>query len=679
MNNRNQLFNDIALIICNKPCNLSADECFNTLGEKLSICQLNGKCRLYEKTIEQLNYIIYPTIETNTDCVFLKSCPGSGKTEVVGLKAAYEINRWARYPGGVSILTFTNNAAEVIQERVRQIVGVNRLNSSHYVGTFDSWLYRYIANPFSHLITGYKGKGDDYKIQVIEDSADGFWLKQYKCNTSYYYISDNNLKHYPIYANTIKCSYKDEQLFILIPFSKNNEYISSEEYFEFPAFVEFRKDKSWLTLEKHKESLNNSKYKFWSKGFVTYQDIEYICNKLLIENDKLSGLMAKRFPLIIIDECQDLSETQLEILRCLRKEGAVLHFVGDTDQAIYSFRDGASSNTNNYFQSDELNQLALTENFRSLQPIVDLCSKLIGNEGVKGQIYSESNPVCVCFIYESNQELSLVKAFVNHLTINNIDVHNSAVLARSDATKQRLSPGYSILSLSDVEKLAFAIHLWKSQNEDSRKDSINYIGDFVTKKLFPNEQRNSNYYYCPRSISSNLHWRLILSRLLDSCSNHSVLGNLESTWIVWVRSLNAEFTKLFGIHYQGDDLTPTLCLRSPDGKSHEMVSVRINNVIDYEDPGIRIATIHNVKGETLDAVMLVSGHRGKGGHWKEWLNRDSDGGEYTRFAFVGSSRPKSLLAWAIMSPLDGEDEQKIRDLGFTFIRNGEQRTLFDCE
>ncbi|MGQ5675310.1 UvrD-helicase domain-containing protein, partial [Lacticaseibacillus paracasei] len=50
-------------------------------------------------------------------------------------------------------------------------------------------------------------------------------------------------------------------------------------------------------------------------------------------------LLVKRYPLIIIDECQDLSEEQLTILQALANNGAILHFVGDLHQAIYGFRD----------------------------------------------------------------------------------------------------------------------------------------------------------------------------------------------------------------------------------------------------------------------------------------------------------------------------------------------------
>jgi superfamily I DNA/RNA helicase len=106
-----------------------------------------------------LRYVVSP----NTKNVFLKACPGSGKTEVVALKAAFEFRNWNKKNKGVAILAFTNNATDVISERVREYAGIEKTSYPHFVGTIDSWLHRYIAHPFGHLATGYKGRADDRK------------------------------------------------------------------------------------------------------------------------------------------------------------------------------------------------------------------------------------------------------------------------------------------------------------------------------------------------------------------------------------------------------------------------------------------------------------------------------------------------------------------------------------
>ena len=79
---------------------MTRDEKIEKLTEVLSAGKIftqQAKERIEEKTDEQLDYILSPIDQ----CIYLEACAGSGKTEVLGLKAAYEICRWhhERYDG----------------------------------------------------------------------------------------------------------------------------------------------------------------------------------------------------------------------------------------------------------------------------------------------------------------------------------------------------------------------------------------------------------------------------------------------------------------------------------------------------------------------------------------------------------------------------------------------------
>ncbi len=58
-----------------------------------SSVQVNAE--LLKQSDEQLKYVL----SSIDDSTFLNACPGSGKTEVVGLKAAYEFSRWEKNAG----------------------------------------------------------------------------------------------------------------------------------------------------------------------------------------------------------------------------------------------------------------------------------------------------------------------------------------------------------------------------------------------------------------------------------------------------------------------------------------------------------------------------------------------------------------------------------------------------
>ena len=86
---------------------MTRDEKIEELTEVLSAGKIftqQAKERIEEKTDEQLDYILSPIDQ----CIYLEASAGSGKTEVLGLKAAYEICRWISRQTGIAFLTLTN-------------------------------------------------------------------------------------------------------------------------------------------------------------------------------------------------------------------------------------------------------------------------------------------------------------------------------------------------------------------------------------------------------------------------------------------------------------------------------------------------------------------------------------------------------------------------------------------
>ena len=104
------------------------------------------------------------------------------------------------------------------------------------------------------------------------------------------------------------------------------------------------------------------------------------------------------------------------------------------------------------------------------------------------------------------------------------------------------------------------------------------------------------------------------------------------------------------------------------GDTKNKVVDKIKNVVSTNSNQIRITTIHDVKGETFDAVLLVSAKnkQSKGGHFEQWIGLDEEAKEeHIRFAYVASSRPKHLLVWAILKKTQNDKNIKcVTDLGF---------------
>jgi DNA helicase-2/ATP-dependent DNA helicase PcrA len=110
--------------------------------------------------------------------------------------------------------------------------------------------------------------------------------------------------------------------------------------------------------------------------------------------------------------------------------------------------------------------------------------------------------------------------------------------------------------------------------------------------------------------------------------------------------------------------------RAPDNCGAEPVEVNQQEHVSAES--LRMSTIHDIKGESLDAIMLVSSptKKGdKGGHFTSWLDPASGYEEYTRFAYVACSRPRHLLVVATPT-LTVEQVQRFVALGFSLREIG---------
>lgn len=140
------------------------------------------------------------------------------------------------------------------------------------------------------------------------------------------------------------------------------------------------------------------------------------------------------------------------------------------------------------------------------------------------------------------------------------------------------------------------------------------------------------------------------------------------TWSQWVAKL-----KVFLENYWTNFLSATndwdsvkAKVKSPSGYASKLVINTIKISQNSYSKKIRMTTFHDVKGETLDAVLIISAKNkhSKGGHYEHWLSNNPLEKEFVRFAYVASSRPKHLLIWAIPKKSNNKFIDKIVDLGF---------------
>ncbi|MDO4612412.1 MAG: ATP-dependent DNA helicase [Candidatus Saccharibacteria bacterium] len=88
--------------------------------------------------------------------------------------------------------------------------------------------------------------------------------------------------------------------------------------------------------------------------------------------------LSERYQYIMLDEFQDTNPAQFMIVKCLTDyEKPVVMAVGDDDQAIYEFQGALATNLKDFQEHYKAKVVALTENYRSTQEILDFSSAVI--------------------------------------------------------------------------------------------------------------------------------------------------------------------------------------------------------------------------------------------------------------------------------------------------------------
>lgn len=121
-----------------------------------------------------------------------------------------------------------------------------------------------------------------------------------------------------------------------------------------------------------------------SQGLMDYDDQMTYAYTILRKNAETLQYFQNRYPYICVDEAQDTSKIQHEIIRLLAGKREQLFMVGDEDQSIYGFR-AAYPEALLSFEQDHpgAKVLLMEENFRSNAKIVEAADKFIQKNSLR--------------------------------------------------------------------------------------------------------------------------------------------------------------------------------------------------------------------------------------------------------------------------------------------------------
>lgn len=389
---------------------------------------------------------------------------GSGKTKVLTRKIAYLVENHGVNPRRILALTFTNKAANEMKERVGALIGEKIEHMT--ISTFHSLCVKFLRREINNL-DGYQ---KSFKILDFVDQQD---------------ILKEIYKKYSI-SNTVIGYYS---MLEFISYNKIN-FITPFNV-ESNADTEIEKLKAKVYLE-YDQTVKENK-------MLDFDDL-LIFTKIILENfDEVKQKWQNYFEYFLIDEFQDTSKIQYDIITLLAKSGNIT-IVGDPDQTIYTWR-GADISFINDFDKLHPNTktITLSKNYRSTKKVLDAANLLIKhNPNRLPKVLVTDNEVGedIEFYHGTNQESESiwVVSKINQLRKSKVQLKDIVILYRSnfytraiedalinESIPHKIINGQKFYERAEIkDTLSFLKCIWKPDNI-----SLKRIINIPSRKIGP--------------------------------------------------------------------------------------------------------------------------------------------------------------------------------------------------
>lgn len=326
----------------------------------------------FDRFYRELNDEQKQAVDSIEGPVLVLAGPGTGKTQLLSVRAANIIRQKKAIPENILILTYTNAAAKTMKERLAKIIGIKGYDVQ--VGTFHAFANSIIldSEEAANYIQDRIQVTDIEKIKALE------------------YILDHTKDISDIRPFRAPYNYVPELQARISELKR--EGISPMEFSEYVKdlkadgiYVEEKhvpKIKALAIVYEQYEKLKEGKNKeiFDSRGRYDFDDMIILATNALGNERFLKKKYEEMFKFIMVDEFQDTNGAQLKFLFSILKDANPnLCCVGDDDQSIYRFQGASVGNfkeLKNKF-GKELKVVSLKKNYRSTKEIIDLAQDLI--------------------------------------------------------------------------------------------------------------------------------------------------------------------------------------------------------------------------------------------------------------------------------------------------------------
>ena len=391
--------------------------------------------------------------------------------------------------------------------------------------------------------------------------------------------------------------------------------------------------------------IRTAKKRLQKAGYANQNDANYFAMKILDCYPMVAKAIIHRFPFFIIDEAQDTSEIQMKIIDLLINNGLEnIMLLGDPDQAIFEWHTANPKLFIEKYNEWKDNSIILNENRRSSQNICN-CSFKLSTLQETSKAINEEVKECT-FVpevktYDIDNIGELIEYFKGLCSVYDIDVtpEKVAVIFRS----KNIFNVIAGIAETGYEKQPWVINFPYSKdfakgkylicNGDFRKGFCliqNAIIKVMTGKHFCSAQ-DLKYF---TEMNGIVEFRKNVYKIIK------LLPDINHTIGEWIEKANALFIK------NQIDIKLNIKRSLKDISFDELFGNENKRITECQ---FRVGTIHSVKGETFEAVLVILKQKGIGKHYKTLLreNVQISDNEELRIVYVGITRPRRLLVLAV--------------------------------
>ena len=522
--------------------------------------------------------------------LLLTACPGSGKTRTLIAKLVAEIEDVRGTPKSICCITYTNTAVQEIEQRATEQLQAGDDRHIH-VSTIHSFCLHSILRPFAWLRPELGGA----RKVITRDNPD----------------FEPICRHAAAQVNLLNLQQSDLEAFEGLGVDANGNVIG---------------------LASNNEAVCRAAPHFWNRcaqlGYIDFGQIVYGSYLLLREYPQIARSLCARHPWILVDEFQDTTELQVEILKLLHATARSRFFaVGDLSQSIYGFT-GARPELVMPFGShiSARMDLSLSVNFRSSQLIVNHGERLLPR--VPPMTAAGPNRDCQLepvLITGSTAFEAVTEHFLPRIEASRIPLGESAILAKD---------WYSLIALAR-ELREFGTPIVGPGARPYKRSRLfaqlaeQLCGAIVEPSPDTTRQLERALFHTVQDASGETHLdlfgfagRRVLVRLQHEAIRLAEAGHGAVGWLDAMSQATADILLQAGYI---DRLQSGLFYASVQEMKGDMIrqgvdlaNLSIEHLGLFASPtrALRLSTIHAAKGREYAAICIIGMRTGSFPHYK---------------------------------------------------------------